>query len=144
MKEKIDIDEWCLIFGAMRYFMGRATIASATFPEAVIRKYHARLSEVQKEQLVEDLREHLREGKTFGWKTIDEPVWNKFLAALDESSHYQVEAIDNTTHTVFEANGKIYPLNTYLRDPGMEIYLPEENILKNRGNKVIDRIDNRK
>jgi hypothetical protein len=117
--------EWTCLWMAIRYAMNRQTIASATLPNDIITNYYHRLSDSQKKSIVKDLKGN--EGG-FGNPQIDKPGWMKFWAALDEINHYEVELIDNTKCTVFEADGKIIPLHKYIDEPYNNHFLPVENV----------------
>jgi hypothetical protein len=128
-----DIEQTTL-WMAIRYSMNGQTISTATLPEMIIKEYYHRLSKHDKKTIVRDLEEnekrHDGEYKAFGHPTIDRPTWLKFWKALDDSSHYDVELIDNSKCIVFEANDRIYPLESYLKNPHEETYIPKENIKK--------------
>lgn len=125
--------EWTLLWMAIRYAMNRQTIASATLPQDIMQNWYKRLTNGQKQQLVQELKENeemvAQMGHTaFGNPDIDRPHWLKFWKCLDESSHYRYKLTDGSTATVFEANGRFYPLNEYIAAPHREIYLPAESI----------------
>ena len=47
---------------------------------------------------------------------------------MDVDNHYDVELIDDSIYTVFEANGRIYPLQHYADRPHAEVYCENETI----------------
>lgn len=122
--------EWTCLWMAVRYAMNRQTIASATLPQDIVMNYYHRLNDGQKKSIAKDLKENedAFEGQAFGHKEIDRPHWIKLWKALDETCHYQVELIDGTKCTVFEANGKIIPLHKYIEEPYHNYFVPLENI----------------
>ena len=149
-----DFEETCMI-GAIRYYMGRQTIVSATFPsDFIISRCHHRLSKNMLSCIVRDLKEHRKMYESFGDKTIDDRPWLKFTTYLDcfqNNSFKKVTLIDDTECEVFSCeinervwerddNGypigdpkdiivkKIYPRERYESSPYHEIYIPEENI----------------
>ena len=132
--KRLSTIEWTCLWMAIRYSMNRQTIASSTLPQDIIENYYTRLSENQKESIVTDLKRNEDNygsiGQAFGNEIIDRPDWIKFWKALDDNSHYQVELIDNTTCTVFNANGKIVPLDKYIKQPYCDYFIPLENIKK--------------
>lgn len=111
--------EWDTCWMAIRYAMGRKTIASATLPRELCQAYFYRWSEDQKTMIVRDLRQHLQDiarwnGDStayFGQKNIDHPEWMRFLLCLEEKSHITIKDNEGNTHKAFKFNGKIYPLD---------------------------------
>jgi hypothetical protein len=128
-KNSIKDFEWALLWSSLRYFVGRETIASATFPASVIEHCFYRLSENQKRSLAKEVWEHLEQHGRVGHQQIDQPHWLKFAAALETEKHIEVMTIDGNIHTCFKVNGRFYPLDIYVRNPNQETYLPEENIM---------------
>lgn len=125
--EKLTDFEWTLLCGALRYFIGRQTIAAATFPEDVIKNFYQRMTEDQRQFIYREVVDYYKQWGHIGDKNIDQPVWLKFANACDTRNHRQVELIDGSICTVFQS-GKIYPINKYLESPYQEIFIPEENI----------------
>jgi hypothetical protein len=111
--------EWDTCWMAIRYSMGRQTIASATLPRQLCEAYFDRWSEGQKRTIVRDLRQHLQDkarwnGEStahFGDKNIDHPEWMRFLLSLDKNSHITIKDNEGNKHTAFKFNGKIHPLD---------------------------------
>lgn len=130
--------EWTCLWMAVRYAMNRQTIASATLPQDIVKNYYHRLSDGQKKSIAKDLKknEDAFEGQAFGHKEIDRPHWIKLWKALDETCHYQVELIDGTKCTVFEANGKVVPLHKYIKEPYHNYFVPLESIRVSEANGV--------
>lgn len=130
--------EWTCLWMAIRYAMNRQTIAAATLPQDIIKNYYTRLSANQKQSIVKDLKNNEEDWgfsrKAFGHEEIDRPHWIKLWKALDENCHYQVELIDGTKCTVFEANGKVVPLHKYIEEPYHNYFVPLENIRVVEGN----------
>ena len=82
--------------------------------------------------IVIELKRNLEDygNDAFGHPEIDRPKWIKFMNALDEKQHYEVELIDNAKCIVFNANGEIIPLHKYIESPHQNYFLPSENIKK--------------
>lgn len=113
----MDPDLWMLIWGANRYFCGRSTIASATFPDLIMKRFYKLLDENQKRLLAFDILGCLED-----MSDLDKPRWSKFYSALKTESHYKVKGIENgEVITVFDANGKMYPLDKYIESPHWEM-----------------------
>lgn len=118
--------EWMLIWMAMRYAMGRETIAASSLPGEIAQAYYHRLSTAQRRQLVEELDRHEEEyiryhgngERAFGDPVMDAPQWKLFRAALDTERHrvLSVPGIEGSV-MAFEHNGNFYPLHPYLRNP---------------------------
>ena len=128
--ESIDHREWSLIFGAMHYFMGGESAASASFPAEIVEVYWKRLGSGHKSMLARELKKHIMDGGKFGNDTIDEPRWMKFLSALDEPNYVTVRLVNGTNCKAFRANGRVYPLDEYVKDPHHEIYIPDDSIVE--------------
>jgi len=131
MKQKRLTDlEWTMCWMAVRYAAQRRTGVCMGLPADLIRAYYHRFTPWQKQMLVDDLRKMVRPNAVQPRETInDKPEWLKFLAALEPDKHYEVTDTANERYTVFEVNGRVYPLHRYLEEPGKEIFLPVENIV---------------
>jgi hypothetical protein len=117
---------------AIRYAMNRQTIASSMLPNEIIENYYYRFTKTQKDQIIQDLQLELEYGgdKAFGHPTIDRPSWLKFLAALNEKEHFDINLNDGSVCKVFKVNDRIYPLYEYIKRPYIEIYIDNQNIKK--------------
>lgn len=122
--------EQTLLWMAIRYAMNRQSIASATLPTDIISKWYPRLSEINKQQIVMDLKDNLKdfEGRAFGDPNIDRPTWIKFMNALDEDCHIKVKLIDDTEEIVFPYEDDYMPLRKYIENPYIHTFIPKENI----------------
>lgn len=125
--EKLTNFEWTLLCGALRYFIGRQTIAAATFPEDVIRNFYHKMNTGQREFIAREVFDYYKQWGHIGDEKIDQPVWLKFANALDEKNHRVAKLVDDTECTVFQS-GRIYPLDAYLESPYQELFIPEKNI----------------
>lgn len=118
--------EWTTLWMAMRYAMGRETIAASTLPGEIAQVYYHRLTEQQRRQLVEEIDRHEEEyaryhgesSRVFGDPVIDAPHWRRFRAALDTERHQvlSLPSIEGSI-TAFECDGDFYSLHLYLRNP---------------------------
>lgn len=125
--------EWTCLWGALRYFLGRMTIAATTFPEAVIEEVYPRLTGEHRQQLAKEVYEYYKSqkatiGATASLDAGDRRAWMKFARALDETSHQKYFLVDGTSCICFKVDGRIYPLDRYLRQPRFECYVPLEHI----------------
>ncbi|OAV66470.1 hypothetical protein Barb6XT_01927 [Bacteroidales bacterium Barb6XT] len=133
ISKEIDVEqfEFTLIRCAISYFCHRGTIASASFPAELIENRYDKLAKQQKNILLSDLKyEADRTNNFFGHNDCDNNAWQKLLSSLDEDNHYNVRLIDDSVDTVFEMNGTIYPLQSYLKQPHRGIFIPKENIIE--------------
>lgn len=117
---------------AIRYAMNRRSIASATLPADIINAYYHRLSDLQKSQIAQDLKQeeetYARSGlKAFGDERIDRPNWLKFWYALDTARHVNVKTADETFRA-FEVDGKFYCVEEYVREPHKGWYINPDMI----------------
>ncbi len=126
--------EWLLIWGSLRYFCGRMSIQSACYPAMLVEHYYARMDDGQRIDLAKEIQRVLDEAGGIGHRDIDEPIWERLKGALNVSLHRTVTLIDGSECRIFEANGRIYPLDEYLAEPWVEMYLPTKNIAKEQDN----------
>lgn len=70
MKKPLTQFEWTLLYMAVRYAMGRQSIASATLPAEIVENIWDRLSENQKGMLYCDLKAHYGKTKKLGKRTV--------------------------------------------------------------------------
>lgn len=111
--------EWDTCWMAIRYAMGRQTAASASLPKELCRAYFYRWSDNQKEMIVKDLRQHLKDvarwngdgSAFFGNKNIDHPEWMKFLLCLDKAERLTLIDTEGNVHQAFKFNEKFYPID---------------------------------
>ena len=123
--------EWTTCWMAIRYSMNGQTISTATLPQDLIKAYWGRWSDGEKKTIAIDLERNQEMWENaFGHPEIDRPQWIKFWKCCDVANHYKIKLIDGKEAIVFNANGRIYPLEEYVKSPYHEIYCPEEHILK--------------
>lgn len=115
--------EWTTLWMACRYAYTRQTIASTTLPREIIMEYYYRMTEQQRRQLAEDITRELDT-----WGSQIENSWKKFAVAMNSDNHYSVTAIDGSHHTCFRFNDRVFPLKSYLANPSVDTFIPEENI----------------
>jgi hypothetical protein len=132
----LDDFEFKMLRLAIRYFCGRETIMSASFPNDIIKMWYEDLSDNMKEIIIKDLNEYLdykekHSGKrVFGNENYDNLHWQKFLKLLDKKEHYQVELIDDSIEWVVKYDDVVYPVKKLISSPGFNIFVPEESIKK--------------
>lgn len=130
--------EWTMLWMSLRYAVGRETIAAATLPGDILQAYYWRLNASQRAGIVQELNRHEEEcircngesNRAFGHPAIDRPHWLRFRAAMDAPNHFPVELTDGQTVTVFEVDGRKYPLNEYIASPQCPLYIPDSSIAK--------------
>ena len=127
MKDELSDFEFTLLWMAIRYAIDRGTITSATLPGYIILNWYSRMNDGHKRSIVGDIKLLFKEH--VGHDRYSKPHWDKFLAALDEDRHFQVELIDDTIIDCFACGKTIYPLHKYIEAPHSDIYIPEENIV---------------
>lgn len=124
--------EWDTCWMSIRYAMGRQTAASASLPKELCRAYFYRWSDNQKEMIVKDLRQHLKDvarwngdgSAFFGNKNIEHPEWMKFLLCLDKAERLTLIDTEGNVHQAFKFNEKFYPIDWW-RYLGEQYYNPE-------------------
>jgi len=127
-KKELTEIEWTTCWMSIRYAMNRQTISSYMLPSDLIVAYWNRWTDFQKEQIALDLS---KEQNSFGDSQIDKTSWSKFWKACDTKNHKIVKLIDKTECIIFEANGRKYPLNEYIKSPYKEIFIEDESIIQN-------------
>lgn len=120
--------EWTTLWMALRYAMGRQTIASAMLPQEVVEAYFKRLTEPQKAMIARDLGEHFNEHGCFGDPSIDNRDWLKLMRACHKDSHITVTGIDGNEYVVFECLGQFIPMHHYTIAPEAHRYMPLESM----------------
>ena len=85
--EKLSDWEHTLLWSSMRYFMGRQTIASATWPGDFMKNMYKRLVEHQIFMMHKDLKELFEQNGKFGSETIDSPVWERLMHFLSKERY---------------------------------------------------------
>lgn len=126
--ERLTDLQWDTCWMAIRYAMGRRSISSATLPKQIVQEYYNKIGEGRKSLIARDLQQFLDEGGKFGDPGIDDVIWFKFLAAMKFRDHKEITTIDGSKVMVFEANGRVYPLEQYVKNPWIECFIPKENI----------------
>jgi len=121
--------EWITLWMALRYAMGRQTIASAMLPQEVVEAYFKRLTEPQKAMIARDLGEHFNEHGAFGNPSIDNIHWIKLMRACHKDSHITVTGIDGNDYVVFECLGQFIPMHHYTIAPEVHRYMPLESMI---------------
>lgn len=130
MDNKLTGIEWETCWMAIRYAMGRQTIASATLPADLIRAYKDRWTQDQLDSIYVDLKRHEEMHDTFGHKDIDNIHWQKFKEYCNKSNRHLVTTTDGKDRVCFKVDNRFYDVQSYMNMPRQEIYIPEENIKK--------------
>lgn len=79
--------EWTLTWSSLRYFCGRKTIASASYPADLVRMFGKRLTDLQKKMLSEDIKRSIEMSKGNSmWESIDMRPWSAMSNYFDEST----------------------------------------------------------
>ena len=84
--------EWTLVWSSMRYFMGRQTIASATWPSDFVQNYEKYLTQGQRDMLCKELKSYFKEFQAFGNPEIDSEHWERLMHYMDKNNRYLVQA----------------------------------------------------
>jgi hypothetical protein len=84
--------EWTLVWSSMRYFMGRQTIAAATWPSDFIKNYDKYLTQTQRDTVHKELNRYFEEYKRFGHPMIDSEHWERLMCYMDKNNRYLVES----------------------------------------------------
>jgi hypothetical protein len=116
-KKQLSDFEHTLLWMAVRYAVGRSSIASAMLPGDIIRNWGDLLTERDRKLMFRDIVEHFDDRIRFGKGDLAEDIednpWLKFASWLDETNRYTVECeIDGRgeTHECFLFMGRYYPI----------------------------------
>lgn len=128
--------EWDTCWMAVRYAIGRQSIACTMLPRDLIKEYWYRWSIHQKQMLVKEVERYEEESKRLydksysSWveNNIDRPVWIKFMNALDEHNHKMAKLKDGTEYRVFFVGEITYTLDDYIKNPYSEVYIDKADI----------------
>jgi hypothetical protein len=105
--------EWTLTWSSLRYFCGRYTIASATYPAELIQNFGKRLSEDQKRSLSVEIQKQIEDAiriKDNMWLGVDMEPWSALRNYLDVTTWKELfcqgEDIEDTTVIAFPCERK--------------------------------------
>jgi hypothetical protein len=84
--------EWTLVWSSMRYFMGRQTIASATWPADLIKNYDTYFTQGQRGMIYRELNQYFNEYSAFGNPDIDSEHWERLMHYMNKDNRYLVQA----------------------------------------------------
>lgn len=148
--KKLSTWDWETLVASWRYYEHRHTIASSMFPAAIIERFWNPLDPYDKEEQRRiahqfALVDHYSRGEE-DWplegslNDCDARPWRKFYGfcrafAQDyfETAYGLVDGHD-VEIKCFRANGRIYPVDRYIRNPYFECYC-DESMLKRKSKK---------
>lgn len=133
--------EWMTLVGAMRYYQYRASIASATFPENAVARYwgsgeYGKAVQIQVANQFAIVDHGVNgEGDWAVLADTDRLPWCKFFAFckgvcngfLKYSATLDGEVVTGDCFRC-ETNGRLYPVEQYIRNPWICTYLNEGEI----------------
>lgn len=127
MKKTLSDFEDTLLWMACRYACGRHSIQSSVLPCDIIQNYYGIMDADQRSRLAKDVSRELEMSSRWGSEPPDNR-WYKFVGAMDEELHIQVEDINDDVHTCFKVGETVYPLTAFINNPWREVFLPKEHI----------------
>lgn len=105
--------EWTLTWSSLRYFCGRYTIASATYPSDLIKNFGKRLSVDQGRSLSDEIQrqiEYAMKNDDNMWLKVDMESWSALRNYLDRSTWKELFCqgpdIEDTTIIAFPCEYK--------------------------------------
>lgn len=128
--------KWEVHISALKYYMGRMTIASATYPSDFLKAYNNHFSDDQMDEIHKILSDFLKRANGFGCSFIDLPIWMKFMSFCDWRNYEDVKLTDGTSETVFFSGGRYYAVDDYTQF-SYERYLPMYNISNGESKKSV-------
>lgn len=142
-RDRISDWEWMTLIGAIRYYQYRTTITSVMFPDDIVRRYwgsglygnDAQLKLANQFALID----HGVNGEG-DWDELadaDRLPWCKFFAFCKGVCHgftkYRcvVDGKDRICECFrCETNGRAYPVEMYIRDPSLEVFINEDKCVQ--------------
>jgi len=132
----LDEFDFIMLRMAILYACPRMTIASATLPEDIIKYRYKLFSFIHISQILLDLNNYLnwveenfKCGRRFS-ESFDDKIWKKFLAFLDETTHFDILGNDDKTYKTFLCDEVYYSYDRYITNPYIDCYISPENIVK--------------
>lgn len=122
--------DWTTLVASWRYYEHRATIASATFPAALVARYFSRrapYTDVDRKRIATQfaLVDHglLKDHEWDGASECDRRPWCKLYSFLEAYAHD--DFLFYKGHRIFWcwATGRFYPVDEYVASPQSEIYI---------------------
>lgn len=105
--------EWKLTWSSLRYFCGRYTIASATYPDDLLINFGKRLTDDQKRALAKEIQKQIEDAIRINdnmWLKNDMETWSALRNYLDVSTWRELfcqgEDIEDTTVIAFPCERK--------------------------------------
>lgn len=144
--------EWTLTWSSLRYFCGRYSIASATYPSELLINFGKRLSTDQKRSLSGEIQKQIedaiREDDNM-WLKTDMEQWSALRNYLDESTWKELfcqgEDIEDTIVLAFPCRTKDgetivtrwIPVDSYVKSGSVKtsVYEPYIKQIKEYGHK---------
>jgi hypothetical protein len=116
-KNRLSSFELEMLFGSVRYFLGRNTAVAAYFPNGIATNYYSRLSIDQKRGLLKDMVNKLKEYDD-GQYPYYLYHWYKLAACLDINKHKFVN-VENyiMPEDSFLFDGEYILTNSYIDNP---------------------------
>jgi hypothetical protein len=138
--------EFELLIGALRYYEYRQTIASATFPASVIKRYWVKAKRTKKniefcQRVAFQFAEVDHKNGEIDWADLpdcDRMAWTLFyeFCKCYVTGYYSVECKDDKgITTIFKAfkneyDGHYYAVDSYLENPYFPIYIVSDKIIE--------------
>lgn len=119
---------------SLEFAVGKKTILCDTLPNDIVKHYYNKLTDKQCQYIVDTLESHLFQS---GFETFESKNWNKFLSALDRPNHKLTYTKDNNFYVTFDADGRMYPLEEYVKDPHDEIYIDLDTVLESKATDTL-------
>ena len=122
--------DWATLVASWRYYEHRATIASATFPAALVARYFSRrapYTDIDRKRIATQfaLVDHglLKDHEWDGASECDRRPWCKLYSFLEAYAHDDFMLYKG--HRIFWcfATGRFYPVDEYVASPQSEIYI---------------------
>ena len=135
--------EWMTLVGAMRYYQYRSSIASVTFPKNVVARYwgsgeYGKAVQIQVANQFAIVDHGVNgEGDWDELADADRLPWCKFFAFCKGVCHgftkyrCMVDGKDRICECFrCETNGRAYPVEMYIRDPSLEVFINEDKCVQ--------------
>lgn len=122
---------------AIRYAIGRKTIACSSLPREIAVHYVPLMNDSQKAMILRDIRDELEMQRSFKrdemWEQIDAPNWEALADALDPNKHVQVKVNyegAESVFTCFKHDGKWVEVDNYFKTGRRTQYVNPDYIIE--------------
>jgi len=127
-EKKLSNTHEIMLWASVRYFIGRSSIVSTTFPSDIVSDILPNMNDAQKEMLHDEIKrciENVRDHLTF---STDLDLWEKLMNYLDINNKYEIITKEDDKVECFKWNDKYVPYDIYLKNSSLDSYVNPDMI----------------